>query len=233
MSTIVLDCPRCGANSVTFDIYSDVLVGQRYSWVKIFELFAVCRRCSKPSVARVELRDSTHKDTFERSGAVNIREDDVSRYFGFDAFMGAADYAAGPAPDDLPENTSEAFAEGARALAVGCPNAAGAMFRLCLDLATKSLLPEGEVDGLDKHTRRNLAPRLRWLFDNRHLPAELRDLSGAVKENGDEGAHAGTLQKEDAEDLYDFAFRLLDRLYSEPARIKRAAERRAARHTAS
>ena len=233
MSTIVLDCPRCNAHSVTFDVYSDKHVGMLHGWVQTFELFAICRRCSGPSVPKVELTSSEYTDAFARNGSVAQRDDDVSRYFRFKRFTGAGDVAAGPTPDALPDDIAAAFDEGARALAVDCPNAAGAMFRLCLDLATKSLLPADETDGLDKQARRNLAPRIRWLFSHRLLPSELRELSAAVKEHGDEGAHAGTLGKDDAEDLYDFAFRLLDRLYSEPARIREAAERRAARHAAS
>ena len=44
-----------------------------------------------------------------------------------------------------------------------------------------------------------------------------------------DGAHAGTLTKDDAADLLDFTSRLLDRMYTEPARLKLAEERRDAR----
>jgi hypothetical protein len=179
---------------------------------------------------RVQLSEYKVNDEFGRSGAVNEVKTDISQFFKFQRYVTAADNDALEPPKDLPENIRRSFEEGARCLANGCPNAAAGMFRLCLDLATKTMLPQPEAeDGPTKHERRNLAPRLRWLFDHKLLPDDLRELSSAVKEDGDDGAHDGSLTAHDAEDIYDFAFALLDRIYSEPARIAAAAERRLAR----
>lgn len=100
------------------------------------------------------------------------------------------------------------------------------MFRLCIDLVTRALLPEEETEGLNKRTRRNLGLRLPWLFDNGLLPETLRELSTCVREDGNDAAHAGTLTKQDAEDLLDFTTVLLERIYSEPERLRLAKERR-------
>ena len=51
------------------------------------------------------------------------------------------------------------------------------MLRLCIDLATKPMLPAEEVEGLNRKTRRDLGSRLPWLFDNGLLPNDLRDLA--------------------------------------------------------
>ena len=126
-----------------------------------------------------------------------------------------------------PPEITAVFNEGATCLAVQCWNAAGTMFRLCVDLATKPLLPEGEdIPGLNSKVRRDLGLRLPWLFQNGKLPGTLHDLSHCIKEDGNDGAHAGTLTKPDAEDLCDFAYELLDRLYSEPKRLMQAQTRR-------
>ena len=109
-------------------------------------------------------------------------------------------------PEHLPVQIEEAFREGATCLAVGCYNAAGTMFRLCVDLATRTLLPEHEIAGLNPKVRRDLGLRLPWLFTNDLLPAVLHDLSSCIKDDGNDGAHAGTLGKEDAEDMLDFTF---------------------------
>jgi hypothetical protein len=71
-----------------------------------------------------------------------------------------------------------------------------------------------------------LAPRLAWLLDNRYLPGELRELSTCIREDGNDAAHDGTLEKADAEDLLDFTVALLERLYTEPERLKLAKARR-------
>jgi Domain of unknown function (DUF4145) len=126
----------------------------------------------------------------------------------------------------VPDNIARVFREGATCLSVECWNAAGTMFRVCIDLATRSMLPEGDVAGLNNKVRRDLGLRLPWLFDNGKLPADLRDLSTAVREDGNDGAHEGTLIKQDAEDLLDFTRALLERIYTEPTRLALAKERR-------
>ena len=117
---------------------------------------------------------------------------------------------------------------------VGCYNAAGTMFRLCVDFATNELLPDmGLPGGPNSKQRRELGHRLQWLFDNGLLPEQLHGLASCVKEDGNDGAHRGSLTKEDAEDLIDFATALLERLYTEPKRLQLAEQRRTARRNAS
>ena len=103
------------------------------------------------------------------------------------------------------------------------------MFRLSLDLATKSLLPCKAVEDLDYQTRRFLARRLTWLFDNKKLPEALRELSSVVKDEGNTGAHDGTIDEAAAENLIDFTERLLTHLYTELVKLRLAKERRAQR----
>ena len=104
-------------------------------------------------------------------------------------------------------------------MAVGCYNAAGAMFRLCLDLATKKLASSSKA-------KLNLSPRLEWLFDNDKLPEGLKELSAVVKDDGNDAAHDGTLDEAAAEDLLTFTERLLTQLYTEPTKIQIAQQRR-------
>ena len=105
------------------------------------------------------------------------------------------------------------------------------MFRLCVDLVTKSKLPDQDADGLNARTRRNLGLRLPWMFDHRYLPEDLRELSSAIKDDGNDGAHKGSLTKVDAEDLLDFTVALLERMYTEPERLRLATLRRQERRT--
>jgi len=67
---------------------------------------------------------------------------------------------------------------------------------------------------------------LEWLFRNKLIAAELESLSACIREDGNDGAHAGTLSQTDAEDLQDFTFELLERMYTEPERLRLAKERR-------
>jgi hypothetical protein len=133
----------------------------------------------------------------------------------------------------VPKDIADVFVEAATCLSVECWNAAGAMFRLCVDLTTKPMLPTGETPGLNNKIRRDLGLRLSWLFDNNKLPSDLRELSACIHQDGNDAAHTGKLTKIDAEDLLDFTRELLERVYTEPARLKLAAERRANRRKPS
>jgi hypothetical protein len=224
---MVADCPRCGAKEMTFDILADVHVTTRYDWQHFHEVMSLCRRCDLPSIMLVRLSESRLKANFGTNGSVTRIDADIERAFRFDRVVTKADFAAKDAPEFLPENIDRAFKEGTRCLAIGCHNAAAAMFRLCLDLATKSMLPEtGTEGGPNNYQRKNLAPRLEWLFEQKLLPADLQELSVAVKDYGNDGAHDGDLDENEADDLYDFAFALLERLYTQPERLKQMKARR-------
>ncbi len=234
VATMVLDCPRCGANNMTFDIRGDVFISQEHNWVSKHEIFSVCRRCDRPSLAKVSLTNYGMREKFLGKDSVfEAIKADVSQIFRFDRFVSLPDIKSVCAPIEVPADVASAFNEGATCLAIGCHNAAAAMFRLALDLATKSLLDVDVNLPPSAHERRNLAPRLRWLFDNGVLPTALKSLAIAVKEDGDSGAHDGSLVSNDAEDLLDFATVLLDRLYVEPNRLAEAEKRRIQRRAPS
>lgn len=137
-------------------------------------------------------------------------------------------------PDHLPAEIENTFKEGAACLVISCNNAAATMFRLCIDLATRPLLPvpdDSTKPQPNGKTRRDLGLRLAWLFDNGILPADLRELAKCVREDAKDGAHVGNLTSEDAADLLDFTTALLERLFTEPKKLQLAEARRAARRS--
>ncbi|MHB1516274.1 MAG: DUF4145 domain-containing protein [Acidiferrobacteraceae bacterium] len=117
-------------------------------------------------------------------------------------YVSLKDKAAEEPPEHVPPEIEAAFREGATCMAVACYNAAGTMFRLCLDLAARSMLPAEPVDGLNPTIRRSLGLRLSWLFTTHRLPLEFQELSTCIKDDGNDGAHESTLTQIDAEDLH-------------------------------
>jgi len=227
MSLLVANCPRCGAHNITFDVTTTHYVGKKYSWQFHYEAFCVCRRCHKSTVYILELAQAARSEFFAEHGptAIAMLNDD----FKATRFICIRDMGAMRPPDHVPETIANAFTEGATSLATECWNAAGTMFRLVIDLSTRPLLPKEEVEGLNKRIRRDLGLRLPWLFKTGRLPPGLEDLSHAVREDGNDGAHQGTLTREDAFDLADFTSALLERLFTEPEKLKLAQARRAER----
>jgi hypothetical protein len=234
MALLVTDCPRCGSSSMTFDVVAQLFTHEDSGWVRHYELFCVCRHCSLSTTFAVVLEDIRERDAFSREGSLVSYPDSLNHFFRIEGYINLADMASVQPPEQVPDEIAAAFKEAAVCLKVQCFNAAGAMFRLSVDLATRPLLP----DTLDQtccqpnaRQRRDLGLRLAWLFENGRLPRELEGLARCIREDGNDGAHAGSLTKPDAEDLLDFTMALLERLYTEPRRLVLAEQRRAARRT--
>jgi hypothetical protein len=230
MSELVANCPRCGSVKMTFNLKAEHYIGIKYNWQLWYEAFCICRHCNKSTVFVLSLNRIEIKDEIARNGLIRLSES-VNNCMSIEGFINLKHAVTSEPPEFLPEPIAEAFREGATCIAVECFNAAATMFRLCLDLATRPLLPETDTDenGLNSKIRRDLGLRLPWLFKNKLLPSDLQELSVCVKEDGNDGAHAGTLKKEDAEDLLEFTHAFLDRLYSESERLRLAKERRISR----
>lgn len=224
MSELVADCPRCRASRITFDLVSQTHVATRYDWQRWYEAFCICRHCGRSTVFVLAEQGIEESRLIRKSGLAQVAGA-VNGLVRIESFISLKDRATIEPPEHLPDAIRAVFSEGAMCLAVGCFNAAGTMFRLSVDLATKSLLPE-DAEGLNSKVRRNLGLRLPWLFDHNLLPESLRELSSCIKADGNDGAHEGSLEKEDAEDLLDFTTALLERLYTEPERLRLAKERR-------
>lgn len=225
MSELVANCPRCGAKRHTFDLTAFVQTAIYYDWQKWYEAFCVCRNCHRSTVfVLAELGIDEGK--ILNNHPMDTLKTSVNALVEVKDHITLKDSAAEPAPEHLPPEILAVFNEGAKCLAIGCNNAAGTMFRLCLDLATRGLLPGDERQGLNARVRRDLGLRLPWLFENKLLDAGLQGLSACIKDDGNDGAHAGTLTEEDAADIVDFTRALLERLYTEPAKLRLAEIRR-------
>ena len=69
------------------------------------------------------------------------------------------------------------------------------------------------------------------LCEENQSSSELRELGAAVRLDGNDAAHDGTLDEEAVEDLQELAARFLTQLYTEPARLRAAKERRKKRRS--
>ena len=225
MAEMVTTCPRCRAKDMTFDVLNAHVFRKSHGWQLWYELFSVCRMCNRSTVFIVYDDPNADYKYTHKHGLLNVGVA-LNQFVGYEGYVSLKDTATVAPPDHIPESIDRVFREGATCYAVQCYNAAGTMFRLCIDLTTRGMLPDPSADEPPARVRRNLGLRLPWLFANGRLPEDLRGLSDCVREDGNDGAHAGTLEKADAEDLMDFTKLLLERIYTEPKRVELAAERR-------
>lgn len=229
MTELVADCPRCGADRITLDVLEAVPVYKMYGWQTTYEAFCLCRNCHRSTVFIVAEKTLQLSEHIGRQGGLTSVRNSANNYVDIEGYISQANQAGRAAPEHLPDDIQEIFDEAARCFTVDCFNAVGTMVRLCLDKATRRLLPAEDRDGLNARTRRDLGLRLPWLIDHGLVPEALRELSHCIREDGNDGAHAGNLQRGDAEDMLDFANVLLERLFTEPKRIELAQQRRDAR----
>jgi hypothetical protein len=228
MAELVANCPRCASRHITFDITAAKIFRVEYGWQQWYEAFGICRHCGRTTI--FVLSESVNSDYkyVHKIGLLKI-EKSLNNYVEIKGHVSLKDTASVSPPEFVPKEIEAIFQEGATSLAVGCYNAAGTMFRLCVDLATKAMLPEEETQGLNAKIRRDLGLRLPWLFETGRLPESLKELSSCTREDGNDGAHRGSLTEADANDLLDFTSALLERLYTEPERLRLAKARRDAR----
>jgi Domain of unknown function (DUF4145) len=232
MPELVADCPRCGSREMTFDVGEANWVSTEYGWKRKYETFCVCRRCKCATIFVLSNQTESDYTGVNKIGILNIKGA-LNRYFDNHGYISLKDKSTIAPPEHIPPKIEAVFKEGATCLAVACYNAAGTMFRLCVDLATRSMLPKEDTEGLNAKTRWNLGHRLPWLFKTGKLPMVLQGLSSCIKEDGNDAAHAGTLTRPEAEDLLDFTTALLERIYTEPERLRLAEVRRVERREKS
>jgi hypothetical protein len=226
MPLLIADCPRCGAKSITFDVSAQAVTKSQSGWLT-FEVFGTCRHCHYPSIFIISTRSrNVNSDQLMAyGGSLN----DFAKVEGYVSLRHEARY---PSPEFLPDELAGAFAEGATCYSMQCYNAAATMFRLCLDIATRPLLPDTSDEVAkqpNEKVRRDLGLRLQWLLEKGFLDPTLKELARCVREDANDGAHVGNLSKEDAEDLLDFTTALVERLITEPKRLAAAEARRRAR----
>ena len=221
MAELVTDCPRCNAKEHTFLVPSMHLVKTmrtpRGHELRFYEAFCVCKNCNESTVFKVnEKPDLTpnERQSFNSISKLMSYDRALSNIIEIRDYVNTRNMASCPAPEDIPEQIKDVFREGAESVTGNCPNAAVAMFRLCVDLATKPL-----------HAEKNLKRRLDGLFESNKLPRNLNELSHCIREDGNAGVHDGTITLDDAKDIMEFCSILLNQLYTEPAKIEAAQKR--------
>ena len=218
--TLLANCPRCGANRITFDVvYPNPISDQQV------EVFSVCRACYQGVIFLLSLNAEGSEIYPSVVNALRSLSSDsnLNEYFDVDRHINVSDINTILPPKYLPNEIEKVFEEAVRCHAIGCWNAAGAMFRSSIDIATKKLMQQRWPNDAPKKT---LAKRLEWLFSKGEIPEGLKSLSACIREDGNDAVHDATLAKVDADDLLDFTVESLKHFYTRPERIRLAEERR-------
>ncbi|HFF8234827.1 DUF4145 domain-containing protein [Acinetobacter baumannii] len=240
INSFVFDCPVCNVKHTTFDVkgWGNPVKGPNEEL--LFQLFSVCRACKMATCITATVNEAYVKSfslnlgmrSNEENPVIPImqkilteQERDLRMFFSEFRFIPVIPNKA-LAPEYLPPELDKIFNEASKCLAIGCFNASAAMFRLCLDVVTKGLVDLNDHLAPSRDDKKTIHNRLNWIFKNRILNSGLEDLSRCIKDDGNDGAHDGNIGKDEADDLFDFTYELLEQVYTQPERIRLAQVRR-------
>lgn len=168
MATVRYNCPHCAANRVAFEV---VAANEMKSCV--WTILAICGACRLP-VCGVASNPSTTGSPIGVKYALNGSDSPwtVSALW--------PSHAQRDAPQHTPPAVARRFLEGEAAFERQSWNAAVAMYRSALDIATK------QVDGVPKGSFFN---RLQWLHEQHRITPDMKDWADHVRVEGNEALH--------------------------------------------
>ncbi|WP_080577298.1 DUF4145 domain-containing protein [Sinorhizobium fredii] len=202
MGFLVRRCVRCGVNAQ--------MDARGYTGVDNlnFEVFVVCKACGKTSI----YSGQPTSDPVQSTGQL-----DASRHFDREPLVSIPDIPI--LSSDIPQRVGELFIQAAASRRIHFYDAAGAIFRKTIDVATKYLFAT-DPRLSDKKPADAPRARIQALGQFKILDEEIVDLADVALIDGNDAAHdTDPYTANEAEALEDLTFDLLDRLYVRPARI--------------
>lgn len=195
------DCPHCLTRSAGFEV--------RFQWnspVSPYhaQLLAVCGLCKQGLLILSSAASAPHLDLSQCDVPYPGSHFEVMETWP--KFMSAC-------PDHVPANIETFYDQGLENLSAGRWDAAGAMFRKSLDVATKTLAPE--------HRSATLFKRINKMVDAGQLTPSMGDWSHEIRLDGNDAIHDDEPESEiDARATQKFAEAFLTYVYALPEMVR-------------
>ena len=206
-SEVVLDCPHCRTERVTFEIVGTRFVADGNN------LFASCRKCHQGVVATIVYRGPAHSST-QRVNLLPARDYKLVNLI--------PKPASNQPPNHVPEAIAQDYKEAAASLLTQRYTAAGMMFRKVLQRATTALATAAELD----FQRIPLRDRIDQLADQHLITPAMRDWGHLIRLEGNSATHDEdeVFEQSDAEQMQAFTELFLIYAFTLPERVKLARE---------
>lgn len=217
MPFVIITCPHCNAQHVTFDIIS-------FSSVRpiLDKLFCRCRNCK--DVVIVTTYGTSVRSIFQEFNG-NIHEKGVQIKSSFPLQNEPS------APQDTPKDVAGHFIEGLNVLSVKAYSSAGNCFRRALEKATYHLLEELGSDAI-KEKEKNLYSRIKVLRDRSLITPILYEWAEIIREFGNKGSHGDMeFSEKEAAALKNFTGVFLMHVFTMPAEVRRMRDPSSANKT--
>ncbi|WP_454761282.1 DUF4145 domain-containing protein [Caulobacter segnis] len=200
MPVLMINCPHCPINQVAASqAWEGSVRDKSYHWY----VTLLCGSCGKPITAM--LRANSYPNKPSTIGAANLQD----KFEVLDLWPQRVEFSA---PNHSPENVARRFLEGEVAFRQRSWNAAVAMYRSALDIATKAL------DGVPKGL--TFFKRLQWLHEQHRITPDMKDWADHVRVEGNEALHdPEDFTEEDARPLRLFTEMFLRYIFELPGEV--------------
>ncbi|MFD2755424.1 DUF4145 domain-containing protein [Comamonas terrae] len=210
MSVLVIQCPHCGAEKMTFKVMKSVghlIPGQS-------SVMALCSGCDGPVLATLFAPPHMGDRLVEMPG--NLLQERDFRAIGIWPKPQEPEV-----PQGVPDKVARSFIEAAKSRRAQLWNAACGSYRRCMELALKEFAPDVEAWKLEKRIDKLAA-------EHRITPA-LQTWAHELRLDGNEALHGDDDATEDmAEQMHHLTYFLLTYLYTLPNQIEEVRVRREA-----
>lgn len=213
MTTMVLDCPHCAAQKVSFRMIGEA---SRPNHPEDAVVSALCSACNMPICALLR-----------RAGNVRIG---VNGPLSFDGNLLGAQSPFNhigiypfrltvDTPDAIPEAVRRAYEQAAASRTAGHFDAACSMYRKAMELGLKAFSPDIEAWKIEK--------RIDKMAAEHRITRELQTWAHELRLDGNEALHGdGEASKEMTDQMHELCRFLLIYLYALPAQVAAATARR-------
>ncbi len=214
MSVMVMTCPHCGADNMTFNVRTDC--GHEQNSLERSAL-AFCAQCDMPVVVKAEWVANHYAPSDWRLHQMEGNLLKAGKYLRVQGVW--PEQQVVDAPQHLPEKVARSYMDAANARRIGLWTPACGAYRRCMELALKQFAPDVEAWKLEKRIDK-LAAENRITPDLKAWAHELR-LDGNEAIHGDDEA-----TKEITDQMHHLTYFLLTYLYTLPKQIEESRARR-------
>lgn len=208
MAYVIRDCVRCGIKSI-----QQRLVGSSRLEAFGWEVAVSCNDCSQLSIYKIRLRDSSIRPM--DFGESNLENSSTT----LDENPVRIATTAVSLSEHIPRRIAGLFREANECRQMTWYEAAGAMYRKTLDVASKHIYTH-DPRLAEKQPAQALRVRIKSLGEMKILDQDIVELADVAALDGNDATHdVDPYTKDEAEALEDLTLDLLDRLFVRPAKI--------------
>ena len=212
MTFFIRDCVRCGTKKITHVFVGESTLIRQSDYLR--EIAGACADCKQLSIYRW---DSPQKGTAaSQLTAGNIEALNSSTLATEAVRIATTSVELSP---HIPHRIAGLFREANECRQMTWFEAAGAMYRKTLDVATKHIYAH-DIRLAEKEPAQALRSRIQALGALKIIEQDIVELADIAALDGNDATHdVDPYTKDEAEALEDLTFDLLDRLFVRPAKI--------------